>query len=111
MPVRTSDIVQDELKRLHDTTGDPWRKMASLDNYTGIPAGTLCSIAKTGEVPKKWRKRLGMPVPASVTPVSGEIPEGSQALRADLCACGRYFISNHPRRRKCFVCSPFRKRS
>jgi hypothetical protein len=60
--VQMMDIIQDELKRLHDTQGLSWRKIAALDAYSGIPAGTLCSIAKNGREPKnkKYRDILGL---------------------------------------------------
>jgi hypothetical protein len=46
---------------------------------------------------------------AKVVPMNGrQIPDGSQALMALRCDCGQYFISNHPRRRKCYKCSPYR---
>ncbi len=108
MGVTTSDTVQAELKVCYDTYGS-WRRISSLSQYRGIPAGTLCTIANTGYVPKKWYPRFGIPLPANVIAVVGVIPNGSQALFALQCPCGQFFISNHPRRRKCFVCSPYRK--
>lgn len=46
----------------------------------------------------------------TVTPVNGAaVPSGSQVLHAQHCTlCNRPFISNHPRRQKCFICSPYR---
>jgi len=57
------DIVQDELKRLHAIPGHTWRVIAALDAYRGIPAGSLCSIAK-GRDPKnpEYRRILGLPL-------------------------------------------------
>ena len=47
------------LKTLHDTLGYPWRKIAEMPEFSGLPAGTLASAAK-GDYPieKVW-ERLG----------------------------------------------------
>jgi len=105
--VRTPDMVQDELQWVHRCY-QSWRRIALLPAYIPIPAGTLSSIAKTGKVPKKWRPRLNLPADASVIVMYGEIKVGSQSLGNEVCACGQPFISNHPRRKKCFMCSPYR---
>jgi hypothetical protein len=56
-------------------------------------------------------KILGIPVISEVQVISGSIPPGSQSLGASYCIdCGKPFIPNHPRRKKCFVCSAYRKR-
>lgn len=59
--VQSLDIVQNELKRLHAIPGNTWRRIAAMDAYSGIPPGTLCSIAK-GRNPKKpeYRRILGL---------------------------------------------------
>ena len=69
-------------------------------------------IANKGYEPKKFaiRKILELPLVATVTPILAAIPFGAQALFAQRCACGQHFISNHPLRKKCFRCSPYRKR-
>ena len=70
---------------------------------------TLWSIAKGNRpVPAKWREKFGLPPVSTVEPIAGEIPHGAQALGAMRCECGMPFISNHPRRRRCFICSPYR---
>jgi len=73
--VRTSDNVQGELKVIHDTSDMVWRDIANLEQYRGIPPGTLSTIAKHGYVPKKWRTRLGLPVllPAPACIRCGEV--------------------------------------
>lgn len=60
MPCHGSDIVRAGLGVLRRGYGLAWRDIAALDEYAGIPAGTLCSIAKGGEVPRKYRRRLGV---------------------------------------------------
>ena len=40
----------------------------------------------------------------------GVVPPGTQVITAEQCSCGAWFIPNHPRRRRCFVCSPYRGR-
>lgn len=59
--VRNSDIVQDELKTLHDTYGLSWRQIAALPSYGTIPPGTLCSIANGKPIPNKHRPAVGLP--------------------------------------------------
>lgn len=54
------------------------------------------------------RRKLNLPAYAQVIAIAEEIPEGTLVLKATLCPCGQYFISNHPRRKKCFQCSPYR---
>lgn len=110
MPVTTSDTVQGRLKYLHDTCALSWSKIAALDEFSPIPRGTLCSIAKTGNVPHCWKRHFGIPAQSNVVVVEGVVPAGSQAISAQQCPCGQYFISNHPRRKRCFVCSPYRRR-
>ena len=106
MGVTTCDMVQDEIKSLHGMYGS-WREVQKHE-HPDIPFGTLSRIANDGYVPKKWYLYFGIPLPANVIAVAGIIPNGSQALLANQCSCGAWFISNHPRRRKCFVCSPYR---
>ena len=61
--------------------------------------------------PPSVAKKLGIEIYASVIPLNGSIPSGSQSLGARFCInCKQPFISNHPRRRKCFSCSPCRKK-
>ena len=60
--VRTPDIVQAELRAEKRATGLSWRKIAAQRKYSekGVPAGTLCTIAKTGYIPPKWRPFFGV---------------------------------------------------
>ena len=59
---------------------------------------------------KKIRCRLGLPPMSTVIIVTGTIPDGTQSLGALLCPCGRWFIPNTGKRKRCFVCTPFRRR-
>lgn len=63
------------LNSLHTVDCMPWRKIANLDDYSGIPPGTLSSIAKGYPVPHKWLKRLNMQAtaPAPVCLRCGEV--------------------------------------
>ncbi len=60
--VRASDRACKRLNKLHAILGNTWRKIALLDEYKGIPAGSLCSYAK-GRIPQnnKHRRALGFP--------------------------------------------------
>lgn len=88
--------------------GLSWRQIANLDDYKPIPPGSLCTFAKTGELADKWRVRLGLPPKSSrVQVIFGYVPDGSQVLAAQHCACGQWYISNHPARKRCFICRPY----
>lgn len=60
IPVTSCDKVQERLRSLHDRYGLSFRTIAYLGEFRPIPAGTLCTIYKTGRVPNKWCKRLGL---------------------------------------------------
>lgn len=115
--VRTCDTLMAELKRLYDTRGWSWREIAqgrAGDDFKGIPPGTLNAIYHGAGVPKKWYWQLGIPPEVTVTPVNDHhIPEGTQVLVALTCIkpdCQISFVPNTTRRKKCYDCSPFRKR-
>jgi len=40
----------------------PWRRIAELDEFKGIPPGTLCSFSKGSYEPRnnEYRRRLGL---------------------------------------------------
>jgi hypothetical protein len=108
--VRTPDKAQERLKYLHDTLGLTWREISSLDDYRGIPAGSLCSYAHGAEPKKKHRQQLGLPPLGDVIYLYGYMPTGEAlSIGAIFCECGQLFISNHPARKRCFICSPWRK--
>lgn len=56
----------------------------------------------------KIRAALGLESESEVTFVDGRPRPKSKALDVAQCACGNYYISNHPRRGRCFECSPYR---
>jgi hypothetical protein len=86
-----------------------WQKVA--DEF-GLSKGTIYKVAMYQDYePKRIDilDKLGLkPSTARVRSINGTIPDGSQALGALVCSCGQPFISNHPRRRKCFICSKYR---
>lgn len=109
--VTSCDTALERLKLLHETYGISWRKIANLPEFQGIKPGSLSSFYKGTWLPKnaEARRRLGLSLPTSnVVVVFGSVPDGSQALTANKCVCGQWYISNHPLRRNCFVCSPYR---
>ena len=102
-----------DLAQLHDVDNLSWRRIAGLEKYCGISHATLDAIYHGRvSVPLKVRKQLGWPLAATVIVVGdgGVIPDGTQALLARQCPCGQWFIPNSGNRRRCFICSPFRKR-
>lgn len=69
----------------------------------------MARLIAQGYLPgKKVRGLLGLPPESSVVVMAGDVPAGSQALAAMQCGCGQWFIPNHPRRKRCFVCSPYK---
>ena len=93
----------------HHASTQSWDK-------TGIEFGLNKAMARliaTGYKPgKKIRKVLGLPDFASVVIVGvGDVPPGTQVIKADKCACGMWYVSNSPRRKRCFICSPCKRKS
>jgi len=60
--VKTSDMVSNEIRALHDTSGLSFRDISALNDFCDIPPGTLWYIYCGGRVPNKYRKQLGMPL-------------------------------------------------
>lgn len=84
-----------------------WQK--TCESY-GINKAMARMIALGYQPGKKIRKVLDLPEIAQVIALAGSVPNGTQVIMASRCECGQYFVSNHPRRQKCFICSPYRKR-
>lgn len=82
-----------------------WRKTGQ--KY-GVNAAMARMIANGYHPGKRIRLRLGLPPETTIVVISGEVPPGSQSIAARRCQCGHWFIANHPRRKKCFICSPYR---
>lgn len=74
IPVRNTDTLRKALIRAHATLGT-WRKVAAHPDWNPVPAGTLCTFAKDGYLPKKWHFELGLPAhkPAPVCSHCGEV--------------------------------------
>jgi hypothetical protein len=78
--------------------------------YPGLNYADIQRASK-GIFPRSATKRQIFELPdfARVLAIDNEIPDGSQVLKASHCIeCNQPFVSNHPRRRKCFLCSPYR---
>jgi len=103
----TLDYLCRELKKDHEKLNS-WRKAGGR---WGLNPASARLIAM-GHIPgPSIRRRLGLPEFAQVTRVDGAIPPGTQSRGALYCKdCGGPFIPNHPRRKKCFECSPFKGR-
>ena len=61
--VQSLDMVRDELIRLNKVEHLSWRKIACLERFYGIPAGTLCAISKSRE-PRDIEHRRILRLPA-----------------------------------------------
>lgn len=97
-----------EMKTLHCAT-QSWQKVG---NKYGINKALARLIANGYQPGAKIRAVLGLPEHRQVIAVAGEIVHpDALTIGSKLCIdCGRAFIPNHPRRKRCFICSPFRKR-
>lgn len=82
-----------------------WRTIGAEYGISGAMARLIANGYDPG---KKIRQKLDLPQSAAVIVINGKVSDGAQALGEAVCGCGRTFISNHPRRSKCFVCSPYR---
>lgn len=100
---------QERLKLLRDTYGLKWQEIAETEPFLGIPLGTLNDIYRGRPVPKRWRAQLGYTEETTVMVVEGQLVEGSLVPGSQRCGCGRWYVANHPRRRRCYVCSPIRR--
>ena len=102
--------IQRRLIQMHNHSEMSWREIAEMPEYQGINHATISAIAR-GRDPKNLhiRQILGLPLPtAYITVVIGHVPEGSMSLGAWRCDCGQWFIPNHPARRRCFICRPYK---
>lgn len=73
--VTTPDILRAGLITLHDRVGLSWRKIAQTPEFSLLPAGTLCTWAKTGYLPRRWYARFGLTayLPAPACPLHGVV--------------------------------------
>lgn len=99
----TLDILRGEIKQSRNQ-GKTWQAIG--DDY-GVNRAMARLIGLGYQPGKKVRKALGLP-PSSVVIVigDGDVPDGSQTIRAMQCTCGQWFVANHPRRSHCFICRP-----
>jgi hypothetical protein len=105
-PTRDLEQLSREIREDHEITKS-WRKTAY--KYGIFPS--MARMISLGYEPgPRIRAKLGLPQIANVVVVEGVVPAGSQSIAAQQCPCGQWFISNHPRRKRCFVCSPYRKK-
>lgn len=86
-PARATTSLVARLHALNTVDGLTWDKIALLDDFYGIPPGTLCDIHNTGKVPAKWRARLLPPVIAGRVAVSKtNMPSAARTLVNNLPA-------------------------
>ena len=107
--VANATRIKNKLNSQHDTIGLSWHKLARIYN---IPCSTLWDIARGKPIPSIHYLKLGLEPPeANIHIIAGIVPNGSVSLGALQCKCGQWFISNHPCRKYCFICSPYKQRS
>lgn len=94
--------------------GKSFRKIAT-EEYNGLITHAVIQRLCEGHEPHdpKIRAVLGMPAKVATVYVigGGVIPPGAQVISANLCECGQPFISNHPARKRCFICSPYKRKA
>ena len=104
---------QKRLAALHGVDGLSWRSIAQLEDYQGVSPATLSAVAR-GRDPRRSpqvRERLGLPPSDAFVEVlsvsGGGVAPGSSVFGPSrrCVGCGASFVSNHPRRRRCFACS------
>jgi len=105
------------LRRL-DGSGYTWEEIRRIlvdpNDLEKISRSLVWKVANVPEYEPRdldIRAALGLDQESSVRYVDGRPRPRAQALDVMVCGCGRHFVSNHPRRRKCFVCSPYRGKS
>lgn len=90
--------------------GKSYRQIAAEQYNNHISHATIQRVHK-GIEPQapKIREVFGLPDYRQVVLVTpGRIPDGTQVIHARQCSCGQWYVPNHPRRQKCFICSPYR---
>jgi hypothetical protein len=102
----TLDVLRLEIKNKRFVGQMTWQNIA--EGY-GINRAMARLIALGYEPGKKVRNALNLSPSATVIVFGeGDVPDGSQTIRAIQCACGQWFIPNHPARTHCFLCRPAR---
>jgi hypothetical protein len=102
--------VQSTIKALRGANKS-YRQIAK-EHFGGQINHAVVQRILAGEEPKdpKIRRAVGLADYHQVVVVAGgDVPPGTLVISASLCECGQWFISNHPRRKRCFICSPYRK--
>lgn len=97
-----------KMRERHQNTKS-WRKTGEEYGLSGALARWFANGGMPGP---KTRRALGLSpwAVAVVYVVTGEeVPPGAQVYSYSVCACGQPYISNHPARKRCFICSPYRK--
>jgi hypothetical protein len=119
MPICQQDDVQNLYKPLteKDASSEIKRLKSQMTTrqiaaYFG-PHLTAADVSRgaNGVFPRNKIKRFefGLPFQSTVIVIGGgDIPDGAQVIRALQCHCGQWFVPNHPLRRQCFICGPFR---
>lgn len=95
----------------HHTWAEVYRAIVPAEHRDQVSRTLIWRIGTDPDYEPKdggIRLALGLPEAATVTYVDGRPRPRAQALDVLECGCGRWFVSNHPRRKRCFVCSPYR---
>ena len=102
----TLDVLSQNMAADHKITNS-WRKTGAKWGLNPAMARLIAGGYNPG---KTIRKRLGLPEMAQVVGIDGEAPAGAQVPAASQCQCAEWFVSDNPRRNRCYICAPRRKR-
>jgi len=90
--------------RLQTLIGDGWSYLRLAARY-GVSTGAVWRMAR-GIEPRGAAARRAFHLP----PVVGADTQYTAILHCVIRTCRKPFIPNHPQRRRCFECSPPRRR-
>jgi hypothetical protein len=102
--------LRDRLLERHSEL-DSWQLVA---DELELNKTTVWRVANQGWLPSDAvsLQKLGIAAQVGVLFMEGAIIEGGALVgqSSRTCECGVEFIPNHPRRRRCFYCSPIRRK-
>ena len=105
MPTRPSHSAAERAAdRLQVLIGDGWSYLRLAARY-GVSTGAVWRMAR-GIEPRGAKARRAFHLP----PIVGADTQYAAILRCSIQTCRKQFIPNHPQRRRCFECSPPRRR-
>jgi hypothetical protein len=106
--LKTIEQVRSDISASYEALHN-WRKVAAI--YHLQPSIARLVAVTSYQPGRKVAAILGVAPRKNVKleVIVGTVPDGTQVIAASKCVqCGRWYISNSPRRKKCFMCSHYR---